>query len=315
MTNNGTIRQQGVDLFLEVRGRTFRLDVRQHPIGEGAMGIVYVGYDIHNKEKVAIKRIKDKFLQNQEIRQRAQQEAELSFAHPNLVEMIGIAQVNAYNGPIFLVSKFVNGVPMNKFVQEKVLQLPRAEHRICEMFLPIFDALSFIHSRSIIHMDIKPSNIMVENDRNVRLMDLGIANVSAVGNNSTSGMMGTPNYAAPEQFDAINENPTLSASTDIYEAGVTLYELLTSENPFKKATIADIKEAHRNSCLPNSPKISPAIMRVLQKATEIKPTDRYQSAAEMKTALQQALLNPSKQDFFDKMKSYKNHFFDLIKKK
>ena len=107
--------------------------------------------------------------------------------------------------------------------------------------------------------------------------------------------MGTPKYAAPEQFAGNKISEKLSCATDIYEAGVTLYELITKQNPFIAKTIAMACDLHQTVGLKKTPTISPAVFDVLQKATSIDPADRYQTAAEMKRALQQALMNPQGQ--------------------
>ena len=151
---------------------------------------------------------------------------------------------------------------------------------------------NYLHEKGILHLDIKPSNIMMEKGKNVRLMDLGIAYVSQ-DNSSTasSGVMGTPRYAAPEQFcsNPEDKDSALSKTTDIYEAGVTLYELLSRKNPFVASTIAEFKDLHNKKTLPPIKSISSPVFQVLLKATSINPDDRYKSASEMKAALKRAL--------------------------
>lgn len=264
------------------------------------MGVVYLGQNCQTHEPVAVKRVVDRYANNPEIRRRAHQEADLMFSHPNLVEMLGCCEVAPGQGPIFIISRYVRGENIDKFINAHVRSLPNAEHRICELFLPVLDALAYIHSKGIIHMDIKPSNIMMEQGRNVRLMDLGIADVSETINSSTSGMMGTPKYAAPEQFSDVASKPQLTSATDIYEAGITLYELITKQNPFSASTVAESKALHHGMVLPRVPGISDSVFEVTRKATAIKQEDRYQNASAMKQALKEALppRNYSKFDRF-----------------
>ena len=214
------------------------------------------------------------------------------FRHPNLVEMIGCCETSPNWGPIFIVSNFVQGENIDKFINDHVRSLPNVEKRICELFLPVLDALSYIHQKGIIHMDIKPSNIMMEQGKNVRLMDLGIADVTDTMNTATSGMMGTPKYAAPEQFSDPETRPQLTAATDIYEAGVTLYELITMYNPFGAETVLEAKELHQELILEKKTMMSDAVYQVIRKATAIFPSDRYQNAGQMKRALIDALSTP-----------------------
>lgn len=260
------------------------------------MGVVYEGREGKTGAAVAVKRVVDRYANNPEIRRRARQEAELMFRHPNLVEMLGCCEMAPNSGPIFIISRFVKGENIDTFINNNVRSLPHAEHRICELFFPVLDALSYIHQKGIIHMDIKPSNIMMEQGRNVRLMDLGIADVTDTVNSATSGMMGTPKYAAPEQFSSAEAKPQLTAATDIYEAGVTLYELLTAYNPFNANTVAEAREMHLETILEKRGGLSDSVYAVIRKATAINPKERYQSAAAMKMDLKQALIAPPPTD-------------------
>lgn len=292
----GKVLQRGNTIYVSFGEHMFQYEERAQ-IGSGAMGIVYAGRNCQTGESVAIKRVMDRYANNPEIRFRAHQEAELMFRHPNLVEMLGCCEVAPNRGPIFIVSKYVQGENIDYFINAHVRSLPHAEKRICELFLPVLDALAYIHQKGIIHMDIKPSNIMVEQGRNVRLMDLGIADISDTVNTATSGMMGTPKYAAPEQFSDREVKPKLTAATDIYEAGVTLYELLTMQNPFAASTVAEAKELHEGLLLEKKGGMSDAVYDVIRKATSIDPQRRYQSAGQMKMALKAALIAPTKPEF------------------
>lgn len=287
----GRVTQKGDTIYLNIGQRWFQYN-ESSLLGSGAMGTVYKGYDCNSGEPVAIKRVMDRYANNPEIRRRAHQEAELMFRHPNLVEMLGCCEIAPNRGPIFIVSNFVQGENIDQFINNHVRSLPHVEKRICELFFPVLDALSYIHQKGIIHMDIKPSNIMMEQGKNVRLMDLGIADVTDTVNTATSGMMGTPKYAAPEQFSDAEKKPQLTAATDIYEAGVTLYELLTMHNPFNASTVMEAKELHQELLLEKKPMMSEAVYQVIRKATAISPSDRYQNANQMKMALKEALAAP-----------------------
>lgn len=288
----GKVSKKGSVYYLNIGNHWYQYDERTKPLGAGAMGVVYKGYDSRTGEMVAIKRVLDKYANIPEIRRRAHQEADLMFRHPNLVEMLGCCELSAGYGPIFIVSRFVHGENIDSFINNYVRSLPHAERRICELFFPVLDALSYIHSKGIIHMDIKPSNIMMESGRNVRLMDLGIADISNTVNGSSSGMMGTPKYAAPEQFSDIDRKLQLTPATDIYEAGVTLYELLTMQNPFAANSVAEAKQLHQGTILQPTPQMSQSVYQVLLKATDIDASQRFQRASEMKKALEQALRTP-----------------------
>ena len=285
------IIQQDNYIFLNVNGRWFKYDSFQAPIGSGAMGEVYLGTDCETGVKVAIKKVLDAYSNIPSIRERARLEASLMFRHRNLVEMLGFCEYEEHYGPIFIISKFVMGMNMDKFIDKFLPRVPSATPKICQMFLPVLDALDYIHSKNILHLDIKPSNIMIENGRNVRLMDLGIALCNDRESDLGQGMMGTPKYAAPEQLSS-DTSAQLSVRTDIYEAGVTLYELLTGQNPYSGVDIRDIREKHKFLLLPPHRHVSPALLKVLRKATMSNPMFRYSSAREFRSAIQSALIAP-----------------------
>lgn len=286
-----TVTQQGCIINLYANGKWYYYDERSKPIGVGAMGVVYEGFSRDGSEHVAIKRVIDKYANLPNIRERARIEASLMFLHHNLVEMIGCCEAYPDRGPIFIISHFVQGVNIDSFVRQ-LPSSPMRTKRICEMMYPILDALEYIHSKGIIHMDIKPSNIMVENGCNVRLMDLGIAFVDdrlVAGESTSATLMGTPKYAAPEQFAKVVRNVPLNKCTDIFEVGITLYELLTNHNPFSAVNVMEAIDKRKNVLLPYSNKVPNAVVDVLRKATAYQQSARFQSAAELKRALQEAL--------------------------
>lgn len=237
-----TIYQRSNDpyVYIFVMGEWYCYDPTVKPLGSGSMGTVYMGYRIRDAEKIAIKRVNSNYADNKMIRERAKLEASLAFRHPNLVEMIGYCEDSPDKGPIFILSKFVAGENIDTYV-ERFADGPERVEKVCFAMCQVLDALEYVHSRGVIHRDIKPSNIMVEEDSNVRLMDLGIARMNSGNNFSMYGFIGTPQYSAPEQIlrDRTGTTP-INAATDIYELGVTFYELLTGENPFDSQIDAEV---------------------------------------------------------------------------
>ena len=137
-------------------------------------------------------------------------------------------------------------------------------------------------------MDIKPSNIMVENGNNIRLMDLGIAYTDAYQMSNTSNMMGTPKYAAPEQFGLKGTRETIDNRTDIYELSVTIYELLCNNNPFASQTFDELIEKHKNLLLPYNKDIPKPIVEVLRKAAHPEKQQRYRNIVDFKNDFRKA---------------------------
>lgn len=278
-------------IYMYVMGEWYCYNPMEAPLGSGAMGDVYRGYRCKNGAMIAVKRVKDFYANNKMIRERARLEASLAFRHPNLVEMIGCCEYAPDNGPIFILSNFVQGEDIDKYVKG-FADSPNRVEKICNAICSVLDALDYVHSRGVIHRDIKPSNIMIENGSNVRLMDLGISRMNGGNKFSSYGFIGTPQYSAPEQIkreEGNTANP-INATTDIYELGITFYELLAGDNPMDSDSEAETLARQISEALPSNPAIPKKLMNVIWKATEKEQSKRYQTALEFKNAINNALL-------------------------
>lgn len=278
-------------IYLYVMGEWYCYNPKEQPLGSGAMGDVYRGYRCKDGSVIAVKKVKDAYANNKMIRERARQEASLAFRHPNLVEMIGYCEWSPEAGPIFILSHFVHGEDIDKYAR-KFDQSPNRVEKICNAVCSVLDALDYVHSRGVIHRDIKPSNIMIENESNVRLMDLGIARMNGGNKFSSFGFIGTPEYSAPEQMlrEQNGSNVQINATTDIYELGITFYELLAGKNPMSCPSEAETLTKQMKEPLPSSDRIPRKLMKVIWKATEKEQSKRYQTALEFKQAIKDALL-------------------------
>lgn len=281
-------------VYLQVKGQWFYYDPNSTPLGEGAMGIVFLGYNCNSNQRIAVKCVRAAYANNPLIRQRAKQEASLSFSHPNIVQMLGMCEYQENTGPIFILSNYVPGITLGEHVNSQLKQLDRKEriekisHEIC----CVLDALQYLHSKGIVHRDIKPSNLMLENGSIVKLMDLGIARMNGGNKYSSYGFIGTPQYAAPEQILREHTKSDINATTDIYSLGITYYELLTGVNPMKSKIESETLSNQVTKKLPYDKAISRRLFKVIQKATEKDSTKRYQSAYEFKNAIQEAISKP-----------------------
>ncbi|MCC8113257.1 MAG: serine/threonine protein kinase [Bacteroidales bacterium] len=279
-------------IYLYVMGEWYAYNPNEDLLGSGAMGDVYRGYRVKDGKVIAVKRVKDCYANVKMIRERARLEASLAFRHPNLVEMLGSCEYAPDYGPIFILSNFVQGRNIDEFVKQFDDSPTRVE-KISNAICSVLDALDYVHSRGVIHRDIKPSNIMVENDTNVRLMDLGISRMNGGNGFSSCGFIGTPQYSAPEQIkreDGESNAPQINATTDIYELGITFYELLDGHNPMDCTSESETLAKQISEKLPNSAKIPDRLMEVIWKATEKNQSSRYQTALAFKEAIQQALI-------------------------
>ena len=278
-------------IYLYVNQQWYCYNPQDTPLGSGAMGTVYLGFSCNTNERIAVKRIKDEYANNKMIRDRARQEASLSFSHPNLVQMIGMCEYEPDRGPIFILSVYVNGITLENHVKEQMKDFPQSERveKISLEMCNVLDALYYLHSKGIVHRDVKPSNIMLENGNTVRLMDLGIARMNGGNNYSQFGFIGTPQYAAPEQILRDKEHTELTARTDIYSLGVTFYELLTGINPFASEVEAEVLSRQVTKSLPYNKLIPKRLFKAIKKATEKDPDKRYSTALEFKMAILEAL--------------------------
>lgn len=265
---------------LKVGRDWFYYDASRPALGAGAMGTVYLGRHVHDSHyRVAIKLVNPEYARLASVRARARQEADLAFRHRNLVEMIGLCEGQTPDAPMFIVSKLVQGTTLDQHVRQ-FDRRPDRTRRIVTTLLPVLDALEFIHDKGIIHLDIKPSNIMVENGCNVRLMDLGISFTESQPGISASGLLGTPGYAAPEQyFDGVNGTRVFGPTTDIYQFGATLYELLSGKKPY----------GNNPERLDKIDGIGTALMKVVSKSLARVQTERYQTVGELRKQLVYAM--------------------------
>lgn len=284
-------KEEDPRIYLQVSGQWYYYDPNSVPLGNGAMGTVYLGFSCNSNKRIAVKRVKDIYANNKMIRERARQEASLSFSHPNLVQMIGLCEYAPNYGPIFILSEYIAGITLEAHVKEQLSGLPTEERteKIATEICHVLDALQYLHSRGVVHRDVKPSNIMIENGSVIKLMDLGIARLNGGNKYSSFGFIGTPQYASPEQILRDTQNTEINAQTDVYAAGITLYELITGKNPFKTDIEAEILSRQMTMKLPYDKKMSKSLYRVILKATEKSQAKRYKSTLELKFAIIEAI--------------------------
>jgi serine/threonine-protein kinase len=207
----------------------------EREIGKGGMGAVYLARraDREFDKKVAIKLIKRGF-DTDEIIERFRHERQILAAleHPNITRLIDGGSTD--EGLPYLVMDYVEGLPLNKYCAAREVSL---DARL-NIFLQICSAVTYAHQNLIIHRDLKPSNVIVSADGTPKLLDFGIAKLTAPNSSATLGAaqttfrVMTPEYASPEQVSG----QTVTTASDIYSLGVVLYELLTNTRPFRIRT-------------------------------------------------------------------------------
>jgi hypothetical protein len=260
-------------------------------LGRGAMGTVYEAWDPVISRRVAIKTVRlpdSTDSEEAELLARFRLEAQAAgrLHHPNIVGVFDYAETDEL---AYIVMEFVEGQSL-KAILESGARPDLAE--VGRVMGALLAALAYSHSHNVIHRDIKPANVIVTSDGGVKLADFGIARIESSTMTQAGVIMGTPAYMSPEQF----QGTPVDARTDIYSAGVVLYQLLTGKRPFE-GTMATIMNAVLTKTPPPPSQtvdtVSPALDRVVARAMARSPEDRYPTADAFNTALQSGLHAPA----------------------
>jgi serine/threonine-protein kinase len=264
-------------------------------IGRGGMAEVFEAVDTRLNRTVAIKILRDDLARDPAFIARFRREAQAAAAlnHPTIVAVYDTGEEiegegrNATNVP-YIVMEYVNGTTLRDIVKSgRKLQTERA----LRISIGVLDALGYSHSHGIIHRDIKPANVMITKNGDVKVMDFGIARALADTKATMTGstVLGTAHYLSPEQA----RGESVDARSDLYSAGVLLYELLTGEPPFSGDSPVSVAYQHvseyaappssLDSQIPNE--IDTVVLHALAKS----PDDRYQTAEEFQSDVERVL--------------------------
>ena len=257
-------------------------------IGVGGMAVVYKAYCHRLHRFVAIKVLKKDLASDAEFRRRFHEEAQAvaMLSHPNIVSVYDVSKGDDLD---YIVMELIDGITLKQYMEKRgQLNWREALHFITQ----IMKALSHAHSRGIIHRDIKPQNIMVLRDGSVKVADFGIACLANSANTLTQEALGSVHYMSPEQA----RGDRTDARSDIYSAGVVLYEMLTGRLPFEGDNAVSVAIQHLSS-VPLSPReINPDVPEALElicmKAMASDLEKRYASADEMLADLEEFRKNP-----------------------
>ena len=260
-------------------------------VGTGGMAVVYKARCHRLNRLVAVKILKDELAQDAEFRRRFHDESQAvaMLSHPNIVAVYDVSRSSDLD---YIVMELIDGITLKQYMQKKgeKLSWKEALHFITQ----IMKALSHAHSRGIIHRDIKPHNMMVLRDGSLKVADFGIARLtSAAQATLTQEALGSVHYISPEQARGSH----IDARSDIYSAGVVLYEMITGRLPYEGDSPVSVAIQHINS-IPLSPReIDPEIPEALEaitmKAMASDVNQRYISADAMLADLEEFRKNPS----------------------
>ena len=260
-------------------------------IGTGGMAVVYKGRDHRLNRLVAVKILKEELAQDAEFRRRFHDESQAvaMLSHPNIMAVYDVSHSTELD---YIVMELIDGITLKQYMQKKGGKL--AWREALHFITQIMKALSHAHSRGIIHRDIKPHNMMVLRDGSLKVADFGIARLtSAAQATLTQEALGSVHYISPEQARGSH----IDARSDIYSAGVVLYEMITGRLPYEGESPVAVAIQHINS-IPLSPReIDPEIPEALEaitmKAMASDVNQRYVSADAMLMDLEEFRKNPS----------------------
>lgn len=247
-------------------------------IGEGGMANVYLANDNILDRKVAIKVLRGDLSADEKFIRRFEREAQSvsNLSHPNIVE---VYDVGVEENEHYIVMEYIEGKTLKQLLKKREsLTLPE----VIDIMTQLTDGMAHAHESYIIHRDIKPQNIMIQDDGLIKITDFGIAMaLNATQLTQTNSVMGSVHYLPPEQ--ASGKGATIKS--DIYSMGILMYELLTGTVPFKGDNAVEIALKHMKDKIPSIRKQNPAIPQsvenILLKATAKNPRNRYDTVREM----------------------------------
>ena len=253
-------------------------------VGQGGMAIVYRGLDRQLKRTVAIKVLHRHLSDYQEARDRFEREAQAvaKLRHENILEIFDYSAKEGFES--YIVTEFIEGQTLKQFVTERPIAFPEIGAMI---ILQVGRALAHAHAGSILHRDVKPENIMIRADGIVKLMDFGISHMVDLERLTVTGqLLGSPAYMAPEHV----EGRPLDYRTDVFAAGIVLYQLSVGKLPFEgknpHEVLKRIAECKFIDPRQANPRIGNRLGRIILKAMAAQPDDRYSAVGEMVLALE-----------------------------
>jgi tRNA A-37 threonylcarbamoyl transferase component Bud32 len=254
-------------------------------IGRGAMGVVYRAYDLRLKRTVALKLVAPELALDARFRTRFVRETELamSLEHPNVVPIYDAGDVDSR---LYLAMRLVDGFDLRALLRSHGPLDPARAFGICSQ---VGAALDAAHAKGLVHCDVKPSNVLLDQDEHVYVADLGLSRRLEDQRPGDDSTMGTPAYLAPEHIEGL----PIDGRADVYSLGCLLYECLTGELPFRGDSRLALAWAHLEEDPPraseHNPKLPGAIDEVLARALAKAPEQRYPSCAALLGDAQQAL--------------------------
>ncbi|MDI3534528.1 MAG: eukaryotic-like serine/threonine-protein kinase [Thermosediminibacterales bacterium] len=281
-------------------------------IGGGGMALVYKARCTLLNRIVAVKVLQPQFANDEEFIKRFRREAQAaaSLSHPNIVSIYDVGREGQMD---YIVMEYVNGITLKKLIEDKA---PFASDKIIHIGLQICAALEHAHKNYIIHRDIKPHNILITEEGNIKVTDFGLARAVTSSTLTYSGnVIGSVHYFSPEQA----RGGFIGERSDLYSLGVVLYEMATGHVPFEGESPISVALKHINEDVTRPSKLNPYISsgleQIILKLLEKDQNYRYKSARELCDDLRKVLKNPEKDIVIKKNKDYETKVLPNISEK
>jgi serine/threonine-protein kinase len=256
-------------------------------IGSGGMADVWLAEDPHLQRRVALKVLHRRFAQDREFVERFRREAEAAagLSHPNIVAVFDRGEVE---GTYYIAMQLLEGRSLKELIDQGL-----TPEQSVALIRQVLEAAGYAHRHGVVHRDLKPQNVIVDEEGKATVTDFGIARAGASEITQAGSVMGTPHYLSPEQA----QGQAVTAVSDLYSTGVILYEALAGRVPFEadSAVAIAMKQVSHTPQRPSSiaPAVSPALDAVVMRALEKDPGQRFQSAEAFIAALDAASRNPA----------------------
>ncbi len=248
-------------------------------VGGGGMANVYLAHDMILDRDVAVKVLRLDFANDEELIRRFRREAQsaTSLVHQNIVSIYDVGEED--NSVYYIVMEYVEGQTLKQYIQQ---HSPIPVSKALAIMEQLMSAISHAHQNHIIHRDIKPQNILMDHNGNVKITDFGIAMaLSATSITQTNSVLGSVHYLSPEQA----RGGTANHKSDIYSLGIVMFELLTGRLPFSGESAVSIALKHLQSETPSvrrwNPAVPQSVENIVLKATTKDPFYRYENVEEM----------------------------------